>query len=120
MDANSTTPQTPAPVSPQQPAAQASQPAVPQVPVSSMPANGSNKIIIYFVVGLVAIVLAVGGVYFYLSRQQVQAPTPQPTIPTVQTSPSPSTAAGLQNDLNNVNAEVATDLTPVDQDLQQL
>ncbi len=98
----------------------APQPAVPQVPAPSASPNGSNKVILWFVIGLIIIILAVGGVYFFLSRQQAVAPQ---TITPSQTSPSPSPQANLENDLNNINVDASgtnNDFVAVDQDLQQL
>ncbi len=69
--------------------------------------------------GLIIIVLLVGGVYCFLSRQQT-APT---QAPITQVSPSPVAQQDLGSELNNINVDVAgatSDFTAVDQDLQQL
>lgn len=95
------------------------QPMAPQVQMPDAPSSSSNKVILWFVIGLVIIVLAVGGTYFFLSRQQT-APT---QAPTTQASPSPAAQENLESDLNNINVDAAgaaSDFTAVDQDLQQL
>lgn len=102
------------------------QPVAPQAPVSNMPqantpSEGSNKMVIWFVVGLIIVIAAVAGIYFFFSKQQPAAP--ENTQPVTQApSPSPSPQANLEGDLNNINvpAEPTTDFAPVDQALQQL
>lgn len=110
-------PQTPVPNTP---------PANPQPPVMPQPApipapsNGSSKILVWFIIGLVLIVLLVGGIYLYLSRQQAITSTTQPDSAT-QTTP-PATPATLEDELNSVNVDDTSnnDFAPVDQDLNQL
>lgn len=96
-------------------------PPAPQIPVPDAPATGSNnKVILWFVIGLVIIVLVVGGIYLFLSRQQ--AVVPQTKITTTQASPSPA-AQNLESDLNSINVNPAgtnSDFAAVDQDLKQL
>lgn len=118
MDNNNQTPQATS-TAPNMPPA-APQPAAPvQMPDTS--SNGSNKIILWFVIGLVIVVLAVGGIYVFLSRQQ--AATQNVQQPTVQTTPKPQdTADALDKDLNSINVDTGTnsDFDSIDQDLQQL
>lgn len=125
MDGNNPTRETPAPnIPPPQP----TPPVAPQVTVpgvSSGGSNGSNKILMWFIIGLIIVVLAVGGIYFFLSKQPTPTPipTPQPATTTTEASPAPAITAGLENDLNNINVDETgtnTDFAPVDQDLQQL
>lgn len=72
-------------------------------------------------IGLVIIVLVVGGIYFFLSRQQATIQTLQPES-TVQVTPKPQdTIDALDRDLNALNIENAdSDFASIDQDLQQL
>lgn len=90
-----------------------STPIVPPVPVT----NGS-RMILWLVVGLIVVVLAVGGIYLFLSRQQATPPVnPLP----VTKVPSPSPQENLENDLNNIDvAAPDNDFTSIDQDLQAL
>lgn len=97
----------------------ATQPAVSKVQMPDIPSSSSNKVILWFIVGLVVIVLTVGGIYFFLNRQQA-APT---QAPTTQASPSPAAQQNLESDLNNINVDIAgatSDFTAVDRDLQSL
>lgn len=83
-----------------------------------VPSSG-NKILLWFVIGLVIVVALVGGIYFLLSKQQ--ASTPKETA-VVQT-PIPSPKEDLEEELNSINVDTATessDFSSVDQDLQNL
>lgn len=98
------------------------QPAAPVVPTVPVPPTAEksegNKMVLWFVIGLIVIIALVGGIYFFLSKQQV---VPQPKM--VTQTPSPTPQENLENDLNNVNVDTATsssDFTTIDQDLQQL
>ncbi len=121
MDKDNMTPQTPSQPQIAQPSVTAvaqPEPATPQVSIQN-PDKGSNKVILWFVLGLIIIVLLVGGIYFFLSKQQPIG-TGQPA--TIQ-APSPSPQANLDSDLNSINVDAATasaDFTSVDQDLKQL
>lgn len=98
------------------------QPSTPQVPISNPPPE-SNKVILWLVIGLVAIVVVVGGIYFFLSKQQANtAQTTNVERPIVQASPKPSdTVDALDKDLSALNVGTAdADFSSVDQDLQQL
>lgn len=113
MDNNNLTPQTPI--------ANPPQPVIPQNP-NPAPSPG-NKMILWFVIGLVVVAGLVGGIYLYLSRQTAsteQITAKQQTI--VQPKPSPEeTIDALDRDLNSVDAENPnTDFVSIDQDLQQL
>lgn len=97
----------PAPVSPQ------------PTPLQAEDNKGSNKIVLWFVIGLVIVVVAVGGIYLFLSRQQ--AAEPKPPAQTVKTqTPKPTPAENLEQDLNSINLDAETDLSEIDQDLQAL
>ncbi|MBU1031835.1 LPXTG cell wall anchor domain-containing protein [Patescibacteria group bacterium] len=77
------------------------------------PETGSNKFVVWLLVGLVLIILMVGGVYLYLSRQQA-APAAVPT-------PTPVVQENLEDELNAINiASPDADFTSVDQDIEQL
>lgn len=110
MDSNNpqTSPQ-PAPVQPVQPA----QPAAPQ-PVE----EGSKKMGVWLIGGVVLILLIVGGIYLYMSRQQAKQSLQTETPPAATTAPQDN----LENDLESVNVEspVDSEFTSVDQDLQNL
>lgn len=103
------------------PPVQPAQEAAPQpinVPQTSN-GSGGNKILLWFVIGLVIVVALVGGIYFFLNQQQ--ASTPKETA-VVQT-PIPSPKEDLEGELNSINVDTATessDFSSVDQDLQQL
>lgn len=98
------------------------------VPVSPQPTplqaednKGSNKIILWFVIGLVIVVVAVGGIYLFLSRQQ--AATPRTQAQTVKTqTPASTPQKSLEADLEAIDVESGADkeFTSIDQDLQQL
>lgn len=118
-------PVSPTPVQPQttqqsMPASAQPAPAVPpQIPVPP-PEKGSNKAILWFIIGLVIIVLIVGGIYFFLSRQQ-QATNTATQQPMVQATPKPQdTVDALDRDLNALNVGTSADFTAVDSDLKQL
>lgn len=88
----------------------------PQVPNPDS-SSDSSKIVLWFTVGLVVIVIVVGGIYLFLSKQQGAAPGSQ----TVVQTPVPVVQENLENDINNINVEDAdSDFASVDQDLQQL
>lgn len=91
------------------------QPVVPGEPVTP---GDSNKMILWFVIGLIGVILIVGGIYVFLSKGQPAA-KPQTTASKV---PSPAPEANLENDLNsiNVNSGIDSDFTSVDQDLESL
>lgn len=77
------------------------------------PSAEGNKNIILLIVGLVAVILLIGGIYWYLTAQQT--PTPQPT-------PRPATTeTNLKGELDSIDVQTTdSDFTPVDSDLQSL
>lgn len=82
-------------------------------PVSSN-SNG-NKMILWLVMGLLATILIVGMVYWYLSSQQSK----QMESSTI--SKSTQTEANLEKDLNLIEVpEVDANFAEVDKDLQSL
>ncbi len=92
-------------------------PAPAQLPVEEK--TGGNKIVLWFVIGLIIVVGLVGGIYFFLSKQQAAT---QPEVVATQT-PAPTPVENLENDLNNINVDTSTtssDFNTVDQDLQAL
>lgn len=100
------------------------QPPAPQVPVSpvSDPTQGESKrMIIWFVIGLVVVIALVGGIYFFLRKQQASQ-TALNNQPIVQTPPKPEdTVDALDKDLTAVDINSSdTDFASVDQDIQQL
>lgn len=104
-----------------------SQPAVAQPPQGTAPApnavqpptpakesGDNNKMMMWFIGGLVLVILIVGGIYLYLNGQQQKTLAP---------SPSPKAAAeeNLEKDLDAVNVEdIEGEFTTVDKDLQNL
>lgn len=77
--------------------------------------ESGNKMVLWFVLGIVVIVLVVGGIYFYLNRQQ--GDTSQVTQPTK----TPVAEENLENELSTIDvADIEQDFAPVDQDLQNL
>jgi len=93
-------------------------PVTPAVEVSPPPdaPKSDNKIMLWFIAGLVVVALLVGGVYFYLSSQQKAAPVS--VAPPKTTTQAPE---NLENSLNSVSVtDAEADFTPVDQDLQSL
>lgn len=92
-------------------------PTTQPTPVVVPPAEpeGSNKMVLWLILGLVIIVLVVGGVYLYLSKQQ--------GAETVGTQPTPTPVAeeNLENELNAIDVtESNQDFSAIDQDLQSL
>ncbi len=87
-------------------------PSEPEIP------GDSNKMIIWFVIGLVGVILAVGGIFIFLSKQQPALKTQT----SVSRTPLPTPKANLDLDLNsiNVNNGIDSDFTSVDQDLKLL
>lgn len=80
---------------------------------NQVPEPSSNKFVLMFVAGLVIIILLVGGIYLYLSRQQA----PSEVGPT----PTPVVQENLEDDLNSIDiTSIDNDFTSVDSDLQQL
>lgn len=102
----------------------------PQAPAAAQPAPqpvepGSNRLVLYFVIGLVLIVLLVAGAYLFMSRQQQAAKnasneTTSPEI--VQATPKPQeTVDALDRDLSALNVDnTDSDFSSIDTDLQQL
>lgn len=102
MDNNN--PQAPAPAPVQQPAEEK---------------TGGSKMVLWFIIGLVVVIALVGGIYFFLSKQQAAT---QSEVVTAQT-PAPTPTENLENDLNNINVDTSTtssEFNTVDQDLNQL
>ncbi len=100
------------------------QPVASQTPVTpESPSGDSNKMILWLLIGLVVIVVSIGGIYLFLSKQQAAVPESQTTkTPIVQATPKPQdTVDALDRDLSSVNvADPNSDFPSVDQDLQQL
>lgn len=106
---------------------QAPQAAAPNIPVQPQPVqevmssngSGGNKILLWFVIGLIVIVAIVGGVYFFLSQQQADTSKESTAVQT----PIPSPKEDLEGDLNSIDIDTATessDFSSVDQDLKNL
>lgn len=78
-----------------------------------------NKMILWLVGGLILIVLVVGGIYWFLSKQQENKQVSQAPAKPVETQ---ITTDSLNQDLNSVDTESSDSggFTQVDQDLQGL
>lgn len=121
MDSNNSMPQAPIINTPPQ----SPQPVAPQVPIPAptksdlVPPGDSHKVILWFVIGLIVVILAVAGVYLFLSRQQAAETTRQPIV---QVTPKPADMVNaLDQDLNSINVATSdADFSTVDQDLNQL
>lgn len=88
--------------------------STPMVPPPG-PAESNKKIIIWLILGLLVIILAVGGIYLYLSSLQKSETT------TSQRTPTPVAEENLENDLNAIEVgDLEQEFVSVDQDLQNL
>ncbi len=99
------------------PAAPAPTPAPAQQPAEEK--TGGSKMVLWFIIGLVVVIALVGGIYYFLSKQQAAT---QPEVVATQT-PAPTPAENLQNDLNSINVDTSTtsgEFNSVDKDLQAL
>ena len=96
---------------------QASQPTpnVVQTPPTPAKESGDNKkTTLWFVGGLVLVILVVGGIYLFLSSQQPKSQAPEPT-------PKAAVEENLEEDLDTVNVgNIEGEFTTVDSDLQKL
>lgn len=98
-------------------------PAPAPVPVVPTPSAGdSNKMILWLIIGFVIVIGLVGGVYFFLSRQQTANTAQTIDRPITQvTKKPPETVDALDKDLSALNVDNSdSDFATVDQDLQQL
>lgn len=97
------------------------QPAAPQVQASMpTPSGGSKKMIIMFILGFVIVLLIVGGIYWFLSKQQSK--TQQTSEQSVTKTPTvASIKDALDQELDSINVSASEgDFKSVDQDLQSL
>jgi len=100
-------------------------PAVQPVPAPQPTAPGSSKLVLYFVIGLVLVVLLIAGAYLFMSRQQQTAKNASNETTSqeiVQTTPAPQeTVDALDRDLSALNiGNTDSDFSSIDTDLQQL
>lgn len=87
--------------------------------MSVAPKEDSPNMVMWLVGGVILIIFVVGGIYFYLSKQQ----TAQPTFKqNAQATLKPEdTVDALDKDLSSVNiSNLDSDFSQVDQDLQNL
>lgn len=76
--------------------------------------SNESKMMLWLIGGLVAIILIVGGIYFYLSSQQKAQTQPTPT-------PASKVQENLENELNVLNVDdLDKEFSEVDKDLQSL
>ncbi len=102
---------------PQQPAPAAPQPNL--TAVQEAQNQEGSKMIWWLVGGLIVIALLVGGIYWFLSKQQTNQQAIQPPVKQVETQ---VTTDSLDQDLSVVDVESSgsSDFNEVDQDLQGL
>lgn len=123
MDNNALSSQQPVETTEQIPTA-ISQP-VPAVPaIATSPTEGGGKRVLLFVfLGIIIIVLAVGGVYYYLNFLQTPKSTESPSVSQNKAS-SGSDVAGvstIEAELDAVNINSLDDaMTEIDQDISSL
>lgn len=85
-----------------------------QPPVPAKESGDNNKMMMWFIGGLVLVTLIVGGIYLYLNSRQQKTLTPAP-------SPKAAVEENLEKDLDAVNVEdIEDEFTTVDKDLQNL
>lgn len=110
--------QTPPPMPVNQPAVQ------PQYPNPNPSSDDPKRLIIWFVMGLIAVAMLVGGTYVFLSKQSATVPASQTIVnQQVRTQALEVPQENLEADLNNINVDTATtdgNFTSIDQDLSQL
>lgn len=88
-------------------------PSVIQPPVE----KEDSKMIIWFVSGLIIIGVVVGGIYWYLGKQQ----TSSQQIPQASNQPA-TTSENFSKDLDSIDIQASdsSDFTSVDQDIKDL
>lgn len=91
-------------------------------PVSNPPAGDPKRLIVWFIMGLLAVALLVGGTYVFLSKQSATVPTSQPIVSQqTRTQSLEVPQENLESDISNLNVDDASsDFSSVDQDLSQL
>lgn len=88
------------------------------IPSNADPSSKGNKMILWFITGLVITVAIVGGIYFLLSREQNNNTSTKEEV-AVQT-PLPTPQENLEDDLKAIDIDSnAGDFETVDQDLSQ-
>ncbi len=92
----------------------------PVSPISEPKPAGSNNMVLWFAIGLVAVIVLVGGIYWFLSRPP--AIPQQPSVTTQAPAPvAQENLENLENDLNSIDMDIPdSDFAEMDQDLQQL
>lgn len=115
MDNNQQTTPNPAPAP--QPAAQAPAPTPQATPTEG--GGESKKLVMWLIIGLVVVAVAVGGIYLFLSKQNVAQQAAAPTM-TAQQPITPRET--LEEDLSTIDVDSSLDseFAAVDQDLGQL
>lgn len=115
MDNNNTSQPPQNPMPPQQPPVQ--QPVVPTPPTIPPQTKEGNKMALWLIGGLIAVILVVGLIYWYLSRgisKQENQPVKTPP-PVSREEPS------LEEDLNAIEVgDIESELSDVDKDLESL
>lgn len=91
-------------------------------PVPTPTGNSSNKMVILFLAGFVVIILAVGGIYMYLSNQQATSVSVAENTNTALPAPKRAEVKdALDADLEAIDvASKEADFKSVDSDLQSL
>lgn len=89
------------------------QPA-PNIVQQPRPEGDRNKLMLWLIGGLIAIIVVVGGIYFYLSSQQKAKQTPSPV-------PSARVQENLEKELDSLTVEdIDAEFQTVDKDIESL
>ena len=94
----------------------AQQPSIGIVPPQPAPSGNSNNKILWIIIGLVAVTVLVGGIYWNITNQQKAATT---TVP--KPTPTSESVNTLERDLNSTSLDdLDNEFSSLDSDLQQL
>lgn len=79
--------------------------------------NNTGNAMLILVLGFIAVILAIGGLYFYMSKSQSVANAPQ----TAAIQQQAATIDNLESDLSSIDvSDTNSDLDALDKDLQSL
>jgi len=99
---------------------------LPQTPTPAPPAaapiqtpdpgdTNNSKMVLWFILGLLVIILTVAGIYWYLSKQTAKPQTPQ------SSNQEAAVSENLDQELNSIDVQaVDNDFKEVDADLENL
>lgn len=108
---NNNPPKTPTPIP-----APAVKPPPAAIQTPNLPNTNNSKLVLWLIVGLLVIISAVAGIYWYLSKQQAAKPqTPQ------SSSQKTVVSENLDQDLNSIDIQALdNDFKAIDADLESL